>query len=200
MRAVTFAQGELSVQVRFQVWDSLDVGHEGCINFLLDGFEVGVDDGWWDSASTEELSLVVLGGLGSLEPFLLLVQGSSSGNSSRSINFGAGGNDVGLVNTAARASVDFVWSSDEQQTRRKLLQEDDAFTTVATREEDEDGAFCKGSTEFRGSGGVVADASNFLVIGWVEPCGGSLGTEVADLSLVGFWHDEEQFWDDKKAK
>lgn len=55
------------------------------------------------------------------------------------INAGRGGNDVGLVDTTERDTVELVWAGDEQKTAIELLQENDTLAAVATGQQDKDG-------------------------------------------------------------
>jgi len=56
----------------------------------------------------------------------------------RNINFGVGGNHVGLVDTTEWNSVDHVGASDKEKARRELLEEDDSVGLVTSSQENED--------------------------------------------------------------
>jgi hypothetical protein len=173
-----------------KILDSFNGGHEGGVNFLLDGFELGADCAFWDFTCVEELGFIIFGSFCAFKELRLVVEGGCSGNSTGSINLGAGSNDVRLVNTAAWASVDFVRSSDKKKARWKLLQEDYTFTTVTTSEEDEDGTLCDGGTKFGSAWCEVTDTGNFLVIGRVETGVEALRSYLLDLSFVCLRHDD----------
>ena len=74
---------------------------------------------------------------------------TSSGSDYRSEKYlGFGGNDVDLVDSPKRASVDAEWSSDEQKSGGQLLQEDDALSLVDSSQNDQNRAGSDGRTQF----------------------------------------------------
>ena len=70
------------------------------------------------------------------------------------------GNDVGLVDTLERDAVDGVWTSDHEKARFELLQEDNALATEATRQQDQDGAWCDAGAE-------CGSSCAFVVLDWL---------------------------------
>jgi len=83
--------------------------------------------------------------LGPTEIFVVHGLGNvHSGN----VDLGFGGNDVDLVDSPKRASVDAEWSSDEQKSGGQLLQEDDALSLVDSSQNDQNRAGSDGRTQF----------------------------------------------------
>jgi len=76
------------------------------------------------------------------------------------VDLGLGGDDVDLVNSPQRASVDAEGSGDQQQTGRQLLQEDDALALVGTGQQDQHGPRRDGRTQF-----MIVLAESLLVGG-----------------------------------
>jgi len=56
------------------------------------------------------------------------------------LHLGGGGNDVSLVDTTKRNSIDFVWASDKKKTGSQLLQEDNSVSTETSGKQDQNGS------------------------------------------------------------
>merc|ERR1712002_86710 len=83
-------------------------------------------------------------GLGATEIIVIRSFGHvDSGN----INLSLGGDDVDLVDSPERASVDAERAGDQQQTGSQLLQEDDAFALVGAGQQDQHGPRRDGRTQ-----------------------------------------------------
>merc|ERR1711931_183026 len=83
--------------------------------------------------------------LGPTEIFVVHGLGNvHSGN----VDLGFSGNDVDLVGSPKRASIDAEWSSDEQKSGCQLLQEDDALSLVDSSQNDQNRAGSDGRTQF----------------------------------------------------
>merc|ERR1711931_103064 len=63
------------------------------------------------------------------------------------VDLSLGGDDVDLVDSPERASVDAERSGDQQQTGSQLLQEDDAFALVGAGQQDQHGPWRDGRTQ-----------------------------------------------------
>lgn len=74
----------------------------------------------------------------------------------RDVKLGGGSNDVGLVDTAKRDSVDLEWTSDKEETRLKLLEEHYTTSTVRSRNKNEDCSRSDGCTKL--------DAASLLAV------------------------------------
>lgn len=134
-------------------------GHVGLEHgsLLEDGDELGIEAGLEGLAFSGNLGLVfnsvglsehgsLLGGtLGSG----LLESGVSDASvnlDSGNINLGLGGNDVGLIDTLNWDTVDFVGTSDQEETGFELLKEDNTTTSKTTSQKDQDGTRSDGRT------------------------------------------------------
>ena len=74
----------------------------------------------------------------------------------RNINLRTGGDDVCLIETSERNSVNFVGSRDEEKARLELLQEDNSLSSESTREHDKHGSGSDGFTKLGRLGGEVS--------------------------------------------
>lgn len=107
----------------------------------------------------------------------------------RDVQFGASGNNVGLVHPSNGNSIDLERTSDQQQTRLELLEEDDSLSPESTGEQDQDGTRLDGRSESSTLGSLSSDLGLLDVLGRVESRGlvqsnGSLST-LLELLLLG---------------
>lgn len=65
---------------------------------------------------------------------------------SGNINLGLGGNNVGLIDTLNWDTVDFVGTSDQEETGFELLEEDNTTTSKTTSQKNQDGTRSDGRT------------------------------------------------------
>lgn len=167
MGILALLEGEEGTEVGLEVGSLLD-----------DGQELGID------LSLESLALsrnLLLGlrlltgelGLGSLLLLEELIASLLADLDTRDIDLGAGGNDVSLVDTLKRDTVDLVGAGDEEQAGGELLKEDNALATETAGEEDQDGTGSDGLTDL---GGLADLAGLEGALGLLEDVGtGSLG-------------------------
>jgi hypothetical protein len=122
---------------------------DGSINSLLVMFN-GIREGLLLFLFFEKLSLSLLLAflLGLLEVSIVDVLGDSDlGN----VELGLGGQDVGLVNTAKRNTVDLERSSHKKKSRRQGLQVDHALSTETTSQKNQDSSRGDGASGLRSS-------------------------------------------------
>jgi hypothetical protein len=130
-------EGEGSLQVSSHELVLGDAGDDGLIDRLLEGDELSGEARLL--LVTSKLSLGLLSGLlgsdGLSEEGVLDLGDVDVSD----VDLSGGGDDVGLVDSLERDTVDLVRAGDQEKTRLQLLEENDALTLVSTGEEDEHG-------------------------------------------------------------
>ena len=84
------------------------------------------------------------------------------------VKLGGSSNDVGLVNTSQRNTVDLERTSNEKKTRVELLQDDNTLTTVTTSQENDNGTRGDSRAEDGLLGGLAGDLGLRNVFSRVE--------------------------------
>jgi len=143
---LTLLQGETRTKVLSEERLLSDNWEEHCVNLLLVGdsdlgksrFLVPLAGEWIDSVLSNL-------GLASFEGIVRLLEESvvqllGDAVFLWNLYLGGGGDDISLVHTTKRNSVDFVWSGDEEKSRSELLQEDDSLSTETTSEQNQNGS------------------------------------------------------------
>ena len=139
VESLSLLEGEAGGHVGLEHGSLLDDGNELSIEAGLESLALGSNLSlvFFSVGSSEHGNL-----LGSALAFSLLESGIGdafvnldTGN----VNLGLGGNDVGLIDTLDRDTVDLVGSSDEQQAALQLLQENDTATSETASKQDQNG-------------------------------------------------------------
>ena len=165
---VVLGEREASSKVRADIDGSgslgsgfLEVGDDGGIDGLLDGNSFGGDlVGSFlssESRSTSEALVSVGSGEGSI--------GNLVNVNSGEIDLGGGSDGVNLVDALDGDTVDFVGSSDEEESGIQFLEEDDSLSTESSGEEDEDTSGFETSSQFGSVLGLGSDLTGDVVGG-----------------------------------
>jgi hypothetical protein len=159
-------QAEASAQVRLEVGDLLDVGHERLVDLLLVLDPLGIS------------VLLLGGGLAVLEEVVLalalLLLARPVGVladavedllvGARNVDDGAGCDHVAVVDAAQGHAVGLEGARDEQDALLELAKQHNALAAETAGQEDEDGAGGEGFTVLGGVGGLAGLGSGQLAV------------------------------------
>ena len=90
-----------------------------------------------------------------------------SGFDTRDVDLQAGAEGVDLVDSLEWDTIDLVWTGDGEEARLELLEADDSLSSESSCEEDEDGSWGDGSSQFWGFWSVSLWGLLSGIISWV---------------------------------
>jgi len=165
MRLVGSSKCETGRQVSFQHIRSTHNLQKSTVHLLLVSLAFIRNNSRLGSISLKEIGFTFLGRiLGSRKVFVR----DGLDIDRFHVNFGAGGDHIGRIDTTERDTVDFVGTRDQQETRFQGLETDDTLSAEAAGKDNDNGSRCDG---FSDSGRILFDLVHCLgrldVFRWV---------------------------------
>lgn len=142
---VAVLQAERGSQVLLQQWGLLDLSQQRSVDLLLVSNSLSLDLSWAGGLLKESsLRLLFSGWLLSSEVCDVVLGGVDT----RDGNLGGGGNDVTRVDSSQWNTVNLEWTRNQQGTVLERLQVDDSLTSESTGQQNQNGTWDQGGTQF----------------------------------------------------